>query len=133
MKKTVLGEFRKSCELNDRTAEALLVNFQTPIFEDFLIPSPYNIERASGYAIRRLCGIDKEKKKRFYGDFDKGVGWYCLANPNKLQKKLGVGLMNILHGNDEEMSYLEIFMRYSQNIVYYWFYGRGTLFKFKNF
>jgi hypothetical protein len=119
-------------ELEDRTIEALLLGFRKPIWRDYSIPSPSKIQEATGYAIRKLCGIDGNK---FLGTYfnEEGIGWYYLANPEKIQPRVRKGLQDIFSGCKDEMNSLDRYMVTIENphLQHEWVCLKGDIYKFK--
>ncbi len=129
-KKSELEKSDKLYELQDRTIEALLLGFKKQIIPEYSIPSHSQIEKATGFAIRKFCGIDEEREKTFYGAV---VGWQDLKHPEKLQEMVRKGLESVLnHPDREQMSplgnYLIFYKVYTASE---WFAGLGTLHRFR--
>lgn len=140
MTQTFLQQLRKSHELEDRTAEAIILLFKDnlPIirFEKYNIPSPYMISESLVRAVREYCEVDYTKGRP---NFNQVIEWRLIKNPDELQKRVHEAINIILdrHGDREARSRLEEYMYQAYRVDNdspldgRWFFYYGDLFKFK--
>lgn len=121
------SEWDIQCELNERTIDALLLGFLEPLKFDYPLPCSYEVSTFAMKATREICGAANPR----IWNGSSNIILSELDNPEKLELRVRDGLVGAINSYKDENSYLDLYMSMSGRFGSEWFYGLGSLYRFR--
>jgi len=128
----LIDKDKKLYEPNDRTCDALLLQFKEPKIYDLTIPDGYNI-----YSLVVIAGKIMNRKKVNPKEVN------CISTNHshcplkkeylsKLSKRVSEGISQVLRESRNEYSLLYIYLCQQEIFANEWFFGHGTWHRFRD-